>query len=123
MGTGRSYLGSHHASRTRPRRGDRRRRHRLLVSLPPRKAGVDRLDPRRAVPAHPRLDLALRGARGTVALVDLADEDDAVLGWPLRRAEGAHRQRPGLAPAWRTAARLLAAAPGGDPQASVVGED
>ena len=64
-----------------------------------------------------------RRARRPAALVDLADADDAVLGRALRRAEGADGQRPGLAPARRAAARLVAAAPRGDPPPGGVGED
>ena len=117
-------LGSRpNAPRTCPRRRHRRRRHRLLVSLPPGEGGLDGFRPRRAVPAHARLDVALGRARRPAALVDLADADDAVLGRPVRRAEGADRQRSGLAPARRPAARVLAAAPRGDPPPGVVGED
>src|SRR5581483_11545012 len=120
---GASVLGSRHGPRTFPRRRDRWRRHRLLVPLPPREAGLDGLRPRRAVPADARLDLAFGGPRRPAALVDLADTDDAVLGRALRRAEGAHRQRSRLAPARRPSARVVAAPAGGDPPAGVVGED
>src|SRR5205814_4907426 len=78
---------------------------------------------RRAVPAPVRLDVALRRPRRPAALVALADADDAVLGRALRRAEGADRQRPGLAPARRSAARVVAAAPGGNSPPGRMGED
>src|SRR5664279_2970029 len=103
--------------------GDRRRRHRLLGPLPPRKARLDGFRPRRAVPAHARLDLAFGGPRRPAALVALADEADAVLGRAVCRAEGADGQRSGLAPARRPAARVVGGAPGGDPPAGFVGED
>src|SRR5581483_6066200 len=95
----------------------------LLVSLPPGEAGMDGFPPCRAVPADARIDVAFGRPRRPAALVHLAHADDAVLGRPVCRAEGADRQRSRLAPARRPAARVIAAAAGGDPPAGVVGED
>ena len=90
---------------------DRRRRHGLLDPLPPREARRGRT---RVLVEQYQLTHGStwhsRRARRPAALVDLADADDAVLRRPLRRAEGADGQRPGLAPARRAAARVVAAA-------------
>src|SRR5712691_7600840 len=87
--------------------GDRGRRDRLLRPLPPGEGGLDGFAARRAVPADARLDLAQRRPRRPAPLVALADADDAVLGRPLRRTEGADGQRSRLAPARRVAPRIV----------------
>ena len=68
---------------------------RLLRPLPPRQARLDGRRPRRAVPAHARLHLALRRPRRPAALVGVADADDDVLRRPLRRPGARDRQDPG----------------------------
>ena len=107
----------------RPGGGDRRRSRRVLDPLPPRQDRLEGRRARRAVRPHARLDLALRRPRRPAALHRQPDQDDAVLGRPLRRPGPRDRQGSRLARARRAAARVVAGALRGDPAPGRVGEE
>ena len=101
----------------------RRRGGRLQHPLPPGQARLARRRPGRAVRPHARLDLAFGRPGRPAALDGQPDQDDAVLGRPLRRPCPRDRQGSRLAPAWRPAPGVVARALRGDPAPGRLGQE
>ena len=101
----------------------RRRGGRLQHPLPPGQARLARRRPGRAVRPHARLDLAFGRPGRPAALDGQPDQDDAVLGRPLRRPCPRDRQGSRLARAWRPAPGVVARALRGDPAPGRLGQE